>query len=76
MPAIIYINAWDEPHEMLYVSPHVEEMLGYPAARWLERGVIVAPGSFFGPAGEGYLRLALVPPLEAIERAIDLMRAP
>jgi len=46
------------------------------AAQWLERGVIVAPGSFFGPAGEGYLRLALVPPLEAIERAIELMRAP
>ena len=23
------------------------------AARWLERGVIVAPGSFFGPAGDG-----------------------
>ena len=44
------------------------------AARWLERGVIVAPGSFFGPAGAGYLRLALVPPLEAIERAIELMR--
>ncbi|HYI13762.1 MAG TPA: PAS domain-containing protein, partial [Thermomicrobiales bacterium] len=35
MPAIIYINAWDEPHEMLYVSPHVEEMLGYPSADWL-----------------------------------------
>ena len=31
-------------------------------------GVVVAPGSFFGPAGEGYLRLALVPPLE-IEHA-------
>ena len=34
--------------------------------------MIVAPGSFFGPAGEGYLRLALVPPLEAIERAVEL----
>ncbi|RKQ87442.1 acetylornithine aminotransferase [Solirubrobacter pauli] len=43
------------------------------AAQWLERGVIVAPGSFFGPAGEGYLRIALVPPLEAIERAIERM---
>jgi acetylornithine aminotransferase len=46
------------------------------AAQWLEQGVIVAPGSFFGPSGEGYLRLALVPPLEAIERAVELMRAP
>jgi acetylornithine aminotransferase len=39
------------------------------AAEWLERGVIVAPGSFFGPAGEGFLRLALVPSLEDCERA-------
>jgi succinyldiaminopimelate transaminase len=39
------------------------------AAEWLERGVIVAPGSFFGPAGEGFLRLALVPPLEACREA-------
>ncbi len=43
------------------------------AAAWLEQGVIVAPGSFFGPAGEGYLRLALVPPLEQIERAIEIV---
>ncbi len=45
------------------------------AARWLEKGLIVAPGSFFGPAGEGYLRLALVPPLETIERAVELFAA-
>ncbi|HET6550546.1 MAG TPA: aminotransferase class I/II-fold pyridoxal phosphate-dependent enzyme, partial [Solirubrobacter sp.] len=45
------------------------------AADWLEAGVVVAPGSFFGPAGEGYLRLALVPPLEAIERAVNRLRA-
>ena len=42
------------------------------AARWLEAGVVVAPGSFFGPAGEGYLRVALVPPLAKIEQAIAL----
>jgi succinyldiaminopimelate transaminase len=45
------------------------------AAAWLEEGVIVAPGSFFGPAGEGYLRLALVPPLEQIEQALSRLRA-
>jgi acetylornithine aminotransferase len=43
------------------------------AAEWLERGVIVAPGSFFGPAGEGFLRLALVPPLADCERAATLL---
>ena len=45
------------------------------AARWLERGIVVAPGSFFGPAGEGFLRLALVPPLADCERAAKLFEA-
>jgi aspartate/methionine/tyrosine aminotransferase len=27
----------------------------------LDRGVLVAPGAYFGPAGEGYVRFALVP---------------
>jgi aspartate/methionine/tyrosine aminotransferase len=31
------------------------------ATRLLEHGVIVSPGTFFGPAGEGYWRMALVP---------------
>jgi acetylornithine aminotransferase len=43
------------------------------AAEWLERGVIVAPGSFFGPAGEGFLRVALVPSLAECERAAALI---
>jgi acetylornithine aminotransferase len=45
------------------------------AAEWLETGVVVAPGSYFGPAGEGYVRVALVPPLEACERAVSRLRA-
>ena len=43
------------------------------AAEWLDRGIVVAPGSFFGPAGEGFLRLALVPPLAECERAAALL---
>jgi succinyldiaminopimelate transaminase len=43
------------------------------AARLLEGGVVVTPGSYFGPAGEGFLRMALVPPLEACERAVSLL---
>ena len=31
--------------------------------------VIVAPGSFFGPEGEGYVRMAMVPTMEECERA-------
>ncbi len=43
------------------------------AAEWLEAGVIVAPGSFFGAAGRGYLRVALVPPIEACARAAEII---
>jgi succinyldiaminopimelate transaminase len=43
------------------------------AAEWLERGIVVAPGSFFGPAGEGFLRHSLVPPLEECQRALVRM---
>jgi succinyldiaminopimelate transaminase len=41
--------------------------------RLLERGIILTPGSYFGAAGEGYLRLALVPTLQECERAAELL---
>jgi succinyldiaminopimelate transaminase len=43
------------------------------AARLLEHGLIVSPGTFFGPAGEGYWRLALVPTEEECRRAAELL---
>jgi succinyldiaminopimelate transaminase len=49
---------------------------GAPAGfqeRLLERGVILTPGDYFGPAGEGYLRLALVPTLSDCRRAAELL---
>jgi succinyldiaminopimelate transaminase len=39
----------------------------------LEHGIIVSPGTFFGPAGEGYCRFALVPPLEECKRAAQIL---
>ena len=41
----------------------------------LERGVILTPGSYFGAAGDGYLRLALVPTLDECRRAAELLAA-
>jgi succinyldiaminopimelate transaminase len=35
--------------------------------------VVVAPGSFFGPEGEGYVRMAMVPPLADCERAASAL---
>jgi acetylornithine aminotransferase len=45
------------------------------AGRLLEGGIVLAPGSFFGPAGAGYLRLALVPTLAECERAAERLSA-
>jgi succinyldiaminopimelate transaminase len=39
----------------------------------LERGVVVSPGTVFGPSGEGYVRFALVPTLEECERAAAIL---
>ena len=41
------------------------------ALRLLQRGVVVAPGTFFGDAGRGYVRMALVPTLEQCRMAVD-----
>ena len=35
--------------------------------------VLVAPGSFFGPEGEGYARIAMVPTIEECERAAEAL---
>jgi acetylornithine aminotransferase len=45
------------------------------AARLLERGVVCAPGSYFGPEGAGHVRFALVPTLADCERAAPLIAA-
>jgi acetylornithine aminotransferase len=44
------------------------------ARRLLEHGIVVAPGAFFGAAGEGYVRLALVPTQAECERAAGILK--
>jgi acetylornithine aminotransferase len=44
------------------------------ARRLLDNGIVVAPGSFFGPAGEGYIRVALVPTQAQCEKAAAIVR--
>jgi succinyldiaminopimelate transaminase len=43
------------------------------ARRLLEHGILLAPGSFFGPAGESYVRLALVPTEADCARAAAIL---
>jgi succinyldiaminopimelate transaminase len=44
------------------------------ADRLLSSGIVVSPGRFFGAGGEGYIRLALVPPLAECEAAVEALR--
>jgi succinyldiaminopimelate transaminase len=43
------------------------------AAGLLEHGLIVSPGTFFGPSGDGYWRMALVPTEEECRRAAEIL---
>jgi succinyldiaminopimelate transaminase len=43
------------------------------AARLLEHGVLVAPGSYLGASGEGYVRYALVPTEAECLRAVEIL---
>ena len=40
------------------------------AGEYAIRGILVAPGTFFGPAGDGFIRLAMVPTLPDCAAAI------
>jgi succinyldiaminopimelate transaminase len=56
----------------LYLWVAVDDDLAV-TGRLLERGVVVSAGRAFGPGGEGYIRLALVPTLEECEHAVDVL---
>lgn len=60
----------------LYLWVRVPEAFGGDdeayALRLMEEGIIVAPGRAFGPGGEGYVRVALVPSVEECREAISL----
>ena len=45
------------------------------ADRLLAGGVVVSPGRVFGPGGEGFIRLALVPTLEECSSATEVLKA-
>jgi len=57
----------------LWVAIPTGESAEAVAERLLEHGLLVSPGTFFGPSGEGYIRFALVPTLEECERAATII---
>ena len=52
--------------------PEGETSEGF-AERLLEHGILVAPGSYLGTAGEGYFRVALVPSEAECGRAVAIL---
>jgi N-succinyldiaminopimelate aminotransferase len=57
----------------MYLWVAVEEPAEQLAARLLEHGVLITPGTFFGPSGEGYVRIALVPTEEECRAAAGIL---
>ena len=40
---------------------------------FLERGIVISLGTFFGPSGDGYVRFALVPTEEECRAAAEIL---
>jgi acetylornithine aminotransferase len=57
----------------MYLWVAVTEPAEEVAGRLLEHGIVVSPGTFFGPSGDGYIRFALVPTHEECERAAAIL---
>ena len=65
--------AGSEATMYLWLEVPGEETSEAFATRLLDHGLIVSPGSFFGPSGEGYWRLALVPTEDECRRAAEIL---
>jgi acetylornithine aminotransferase len=57
----------------LWVAVPAGETSEAYAARLLDRGLLVTPGSFLGPSGEGYIRFALVPTEDECAQAVEIL---
>ena len=53
--------------------PAGQSSAGY-ASRLLDEAIVVSPGTAFGAAGEGFVRVSLVPTLQDIEEAVQRWR--
>jgi acetylornithine aminotransferase len=57
----------------MYLWVKVAEPSEQVAARLLDHGLVVSPGTYFGPSGEGYIRFALVPTEAECARAAAIL---
>jgi len=61
-------------HAGLYLWIRVEDDMVF-TDRLLDEGIVVSPGQFFGPGGEGFIRLALVPTVAECADAAGVLRS-
>ena len=61
-------------HAGLYLWIRVKDDMVF-TDRLLEEGIVVSPGRFFGPGGEGFIRLALVPTVAECADAAGVLRS-
>lgn len=68
----------EKPEATMFVWARIPEGFTDSTAFAMElvekAGVLVTPGSAFGPSGEGYVRLALVQDEEVLKRAAELVK--
>ncbi len=67
----------EPPRGALYVwlpTPPGESSVGFTARLLGRAGVVVAPGSGYGPSGEGYIRLSLTIPDARLEEGCERVR--
>jgi LL-diaminopimelate aminotransferase len=62
------------PQATFYVWMPVQDCMAFAAKLLSEAGIVVTPGTGFGPGGEGYVRFALTRPVARINEAIGRMR--
>lgn len=56
------------------IPSHYEKSEDFAMDLVTKAGVIVTPGSAFGPSGEGYVRMALVQDVEILKQTVDAVR--
>ena len=72
---------WERPnaHGSMFVwarLPHGRmDSVAFCSELMEKAGVIVTPGASFGPAGEGFVRMALVLPPDGLRRAVEAIEA-
>ncbi len=68
----------DKPAATMFVwakiPEHFTDSLEFVKELFERTGVLVTPGSAFGPSGEGYVRMALVQDEEAIGKAVNAVK--